>query len=412
MEDNSTTTQQPPKRVLVVDDKPNNLSLVTSLLRPYYEVLLANNGERALRIAAEKLPDLILLDIMMPGMSGFEVCEALKSQPLTAIIPVIFLTARNDGDDFEKAYDIGAVDYVTKPVNAKELLMRVRTHLLISEQRINLVMLNERVTEINEGLEGEVRKRTNDLYSALKRLERQNEDLARFSHIISHNLRGPVASALGLFQLIDITRPDAPGTAEVLSKLKTSVLSIDSILKEITGILQIRERPLEKARPFHLHEVIDTCRHKLGEDPQLSALSIKEELQDDGVLISVRPFVEEVLFRLLQNAIMYRAQDRDPEAMVHFRKEQGNYLIDVVDNGSGIDQKNFDKIFEPYKRLTYTGTGRGLGLYLARAQVQALKGTLTVESEPGQGSVFHITLPELQAEITAGATNPFTRGQR
>ena len=73
----------------------------------------------------------------------------------------------------------------------------------------------------------------------------------------------------------------------------------------------------------------------------------------------------------------------------------------------GIDQKNFDKIFEPYKRLTYTGTGRGLGLYLARAQVQALKGTLTVESEPGQGSVFHITLPELQAEITAGATNPF-----
>ena len=147
-------------------------------------------------MCSSDLPDLILLDIMMPGMSGFEVCEALKFQPLTAIIPVIFLTARNDGDDFEKAYDIGAVDYVTKPVNAKELLMRVRTHLLISEQRINLVMLNERVTEINEGLEGEVRKRTNDLYSALKRLERQNEDLARFSHIISHNLRGPVASAL------------------------------------------------------------------------------------------------------------------------------------------------------------------------------------------------------------------------
>ena len=117
--------EQPGKRVLVVDDKPNNLSLVTSLLRPHYEVLLANNGERALAIARDQLPDLILLDIMMPGMSGFEVCTELKANTETADIPVIFLTARNDSDDFEKAYDIGAVDYTTKPINAKELMMRV-----------------------------------------------------------------------------------------------------------------------------------------------------------------------------------------------------------------------------------------------------------------------------------------------
>lgn len=383
-----------PKRILVVDDKPNNLSLVTSLLKPFYEVMLANNGERAIRTASEKLPDLILLDIMMPGMSGFEVCEVLKSQPLTALIPIIFLTARNDGDDFEKAYDIGAVDYVTKPVNAKELLMRVRTHLLISEQRNHMVMLNERITEINEGLEGEVKKRTSDLYAALRRLEGQNQDLARFSHIISHNLRGPVASALGLFQLINMNDLAAPPNAEVLTRMKESVVNIDTILKEITGILDIREKSPSVPESFHLHDAVERCFARLRKDLVTGTAVVTEELGADDRIISVRSYLEEILYRLLHNALLYCSPERDPDIRVRLRKESGQYFIEVSDNGMGIDPKNWEHIFEPYKRLTYTSAGRGLGLYLARAQAQAIKGTLTVESNPGVGSVFHLVLPD------------------
>ena len=383
-----------PKRILVVDDKPNNLSLVTSLLRPFYEVMLANNGERAIRIATEKLPDLILLDIMMPGMSGFEVCEVLKSQPLTALIPVIFLTARNDGDDFEKAYDIGAVDYVTKPVNAKELLMRVRTHLLISEQRNHMVSLNERITEINEGLEGEVKKRTADLYAALRRLERQNEDLARFSHIISHNLRGPVASALGLLQLINMTNLAAPGNADILVKMRESVLNIDTILKEITGILDIREKPQAMPETFRLHDAVTDCISHLAKDPLIGKLSVNEDLGDDDRITTVRSCLVDILSRLLHNAYMFRSPEREVDIRIRMRHEDGHYMIDVMDNGIGIDPRNWDRIFEPYKKLTYATTGRGLGLYLAKAQAQTIKGSISVESEPGTGSVFHLILPD------------------
>ncbi|MFZ9505169.1 MAG: response regulator, partial [Cyclobacteriaceae bacterium] len=233
--------EQPGKRVLVVDDKPNNLSLVTSLLRPHYEVLLANNGERALAIARDQLPDLILLDIMMPGMSGFEVCTELKANTETADIPVIFLTARNDSDDFEKAYDIGAVDYTTKPINAKELMMRVKTHLLISEQRQRLLSLNKRITFINEELEEEVTKRTMALSRAKESLERQNADLAQFSHLVSHNLRGPVASALGLTQLFDRKNSSNPINSDVIDRMVDSVKNIDTILKDISTILDLRE---------------------------------------------------------------------------------------------------------------------------------------------------------------------------
>ncbi|MFM9076301.1 MAG: response regulator [Bacteroidota bacterium] len=383
-----------PKRILVVDDKPNNLSLVTSLLKPFYEVMLANNGERAIRTASEKLPDLILLDIMMPGMSGFEVCEVLKSQPLTALIPIIFLTARNDGDDFAKAYDIGAVDYVTKPVNAKELLMRVRTHLLISEQRNHMVMLNERITEINEGLEGKVKKRTSDLYAALRRLEGQNQDLARFSHIISHNLRGPVASALGLFQLLNMSDLAAPSNGEVLTRMKESVVNIDTILKEITGILDIREKAPSVPESFHLHDAIENCLSRLKKDLLVGTPVITEDLGPEDHIMSVRSYVEEILYRLLHNAWLYRSPEREPDIRVSLRKESGQYFIEVSDNGLGIDPKNWEQIFEPYKRLTYTSAGRGLGLYLARAQAQAIKGTLSVESNPGVGSVFHLVLPD------------------
>ena len=383
-----------PKRILVVDDKPNNLSLVTSLLKPFYEVMLANNGERAIRTASEKLPDLILLDIMMPGMSGFEVCEVLKSQPLTAIIPIIFLTARNDGDDFEKAYDIGAVDYVTKPVNAKELLMRVRTHLLISEQRNHMVMLNERITEINEGLEGEVKNRTSDLYAALRRLEGQNQDLARFSHIISHNLRGPVASALGLFQLLNFNDLAAPSNVEVLTRMKESVLNIDTILKEITGILDIREKAPSAPERFRLHDAVDHCLVRLRKDMPNDTPVITEEFGPDDRIMAIRSSLEDILYRLLHNAWLYRSPDREPEIRVRLRKESGQFVIEVADNGPGIDPKNWEQIFEPYKRLTYTATGRGLGLYLARAQAQAIKGSLKVESNIGVGSVFQLAFPD------------------
>jgi two-component system sensor histidine kinase/response regulator len=381
------------KRILVVDDKPNNLSLVTSLLRPDYEVLLANNGERAIVVARENAPDLILLDIMMPGMSGFEVCAILKQNPATAEIPVIFLTARNDSDDFEKAYDIGAVDYTTKPINTKELIMRVKTHLLIAEQKNNLVRLNERITHINEELEEEVTKRTRALSIAKESLERQNTDLAQFSHIISHNLRGPVASALGLTQLFDRKNLANPVNSDILNRMVDSVRNIDTILKDISSILDIRENiPTEPDRfdaVSCINEVIQRVI-RLHNDINTSWFSVRSEVTE---IFGFKNYLEKILVHLIENAVQFREHSRTPEIIISIKKSAGHYEILVADNGSGIDPVDFEKIFQPFKKLTYDSPGRGLGLYQVKTMVHNLGGIITVDSSPGAGARFTVQIP-------------------
>ena len=385
--------EQPGKRVLVVDDKPNNLSLVTSLLRPHYEVLLANNGERALAIARDQLPDLILLDIMMPGMSGFEVCTELKANTETADIPVIFLTARNDSDDFEKAYDIGAVDYTTKPINAKELMMRVKTHLLISEQRQRLLSLNKRITFINEELEEEVTKRTMALSRAKESLERQNADLAQFSHLVSHNLRGPVASALGLTQLFDRKNSSNPINSDVIDRMVDSVKNIDTILKDISTILDLRENiPTGSERFDPISSVQSMINLAVAKDLIVSPANFKLEIGVSEVQ-GFRSYFEKILLYLLENAIQFRNPDRELHVVITLNLVSAHYELEVKDNGIGIPEVDQERIFLPFKKLSYSSKGKGLGLYLVKTMTHSIGGSVHVQSTPLGGSVFKVIFP-------------------
>ena len=129
------------KTILVVDDTETNIDILLGLLDEKYDVLVAMDGESALEIADEEELDMVLLDIMMPGMDGYEVCEKLKANPKTHNIPIIFLTAKTDEDSIEKAYDVGGIDYVTKPFKPRELLMRIKTHLIYLETQKTLEML-------------------------------------------------------------------------------------------------------------------------------------------------------------------------------------------------------------------------------------------------------------------------------
>jgi putative two-component system response regulator len=143
--------------ILVVDDTPDNLTLMTGLLKDEYRTKVANNGERALKVAATlPHPDLILLDIMMPGMDGYEVCQRLKADPATAEIPVIFLTAKTEVEDEQKGFDVGCVDYVTKPISPPIVLARVKTHLLLKSAR-------DFLKDQNAYLEAEVERRTKEV---------------------------------------------------------------------------------------------------------------------------------------------------------------------------------------------------------------------------------------------------------
>lgn len=133
MDNSSQNTKK--NTILVVDDQPQNIRLIGTLLREHYNLLIADNGPKAIETALGKMPDLILLDIMMPEMSGFEVCEALKNDKRTREIPIIFLTAKTETEDLLKAFEIGGVDYVTKPFNALEVMARIKTHLELKNSK-------------------------------------------------------------------------------------------------------------------------------------------------------------------------------------------------------------------------------------------------------------------------------------
>lgn len=385
--------EQKAKRILVVDDKPNNLSLVTSILRPEYEVLLANNGERAILIAKDQVPDLILLDIMMPGISGFEVCTILKQNPVTSDIPVIFLTARNDNDDFEKAYDLGAVDYTTKPINVKELLMRIKTHLLIAEQRNNLLKLNERITHINEELEDEVAKRTRALSQAKESLERQNTDLAQFSHIVSHNLRGPVASALGLTQLFDKKNPSNPVNGDVLLRMADSVKNIDAILKDISSILDLRENIPASPDHFDPRPVIDSVISKIQKSFENNIRPVFNVNLQVKELLTYKSYFEKIIFNLIDNAVRFSRPETTPQIDISLQQNQGFWALEIRDNGTGIEEKDMERVFEPFKKLSYESKGRGLGLYEVKTMIHNLGGSVTLTSKIGVGSSFLVKFP-------------------
>lgn len=174
--------------VLVVDDVPENLSLMTIVLKNDYRVKVANNGEKALRIARSvPPPELILLDIMMPGMNGYEVCRELKADPATIEIPVIFVTARTDVDDEKQGLDLGAVDYITKPISRQIVLARIRNHL--------------KLKKLNSDLAGLVALRTQELEEACNRLNALDAGSRDYLRTISHELRTPANGLLGIGQL-------------------------------------------------------------------------------------------------------------------------------------------------------------------------------------------------------------------
>jgi two-component system, sensor histidine kinase and response regulator len=382
------------KSILVVDDKPTNLSLVTSLLRSHYQVFLANDGEKAIAIARDSHPDLILLDIMMPDLSGFEVCVILKQNESTSNIPIIFLTARTSDDDIDNAFSMGGVDYVTKPLRSKELLARIKTHLLVVEQRANLLQMNEETKTLNDNLELLVRQRTKDLQDALEAIEKRNRSLEQFSNIASHNLRGPVASILGLSNILNLEPPSLPTNRTIFESLVQKAEELDSVIKDMSAILEVRDDISSHFSIVGLEELLENGIKALRCEIEKSKVGIETSVPRGLKVFTVHEYLESIIIQLLANAVRYVSTERPPRILIKAIHQENSIVISIEDNGTGIRPENFDKIFEPYKRIASTGSGKGLGLYLVRRQAEALRGRIEVASEYGIGSIFSLSLPQ------------------
>ncbi len=384
--------------IMVVDDMPQNVQVVAGILRNEgFDCIPAISGDQALAVVHKRLPDLILLDIQMPDIDGFEVCRRLQESEETRDIPVIFLTARSSTEDIVKGLKLGAVDYITKPFQQGELLLRVRNHL-------ELKLARERLQHYNEELEAKVRERTVALRVAMEN-EREFKDLhSKFIASVSHQFRTPMTSImLNADLFLRSMQKGSPFPAEKVSEMfSDTVLAVKrmmSMLESNSKFLNIEtliltDSLIEANLCSFSRSAVQTFCAAEASNRTIRVLCTGE----DPTKACIQPFVlETALHELLKNAVQYSAEGTD--ITVEVARTDGSIQIRVSNEGRGVPEYEQDLIFELFRRghqEEEIGKVPGLGIGLAIARVcvqQAMKGRVWCTSSPGESTTFVLEIP-------------------
>jgi two-component system sensor histidine kinase/response regulator len=369
--------------ILIVDDMPANLEVVTNHLeRQGYCAIVALSGDEGIERAEFVRPDLILLDVMMPGLDGFETCRLLKSSDRTRAIPVIFMTALTDTTDKLAGFAAGAVDYVTKPLNGAEVLARIESHLA-------LYALRRQLAEQNAQLQQEIAVRAETQAA----LQRSNTEFEQLAYVASHDMQEPLRKIASYLQLL-AQRYQGQLDADADEFIGYAVDGAKRMQALINDLLAF-SRVGTKAKPFAPTD----C--KLIMQTALADLQFAIEECGGRVQVGDLPTVMgdatqlSQLFRnLLSNAIKFR-RDEPPDVHVHAEPTGSLWRFTVSDNGIGIAAEYFERIFVIFQRLhgrsQYAGTG--IGLAICKKIVERHGGKLEVQSILRKGSTFIFTLP-------------------
>ena len=383
MDTNAATAGAAGMTILIVDDMPANLGVLTDHLEQQgYGVVVAQTGDEAVERADFVRPDLVLLDVVMPGADGFEACRRLKALPGTRDIPVIFMTALAGTDDKLKGFAAGAVDYVAKPIDGAELLARVRTHLALRD-------LHRQLTEQNASLQREIAARER----VQEALQRSNAELEQLAYVASHDMQEPLRMVASYLQLVakryrGQLDPDAD---EFIGYAVDGAKRMQALINDLLAYSRVGTQ----ARPF----VPTDCNAALATATDNLGLAVEESgalLTHDRLPTVVGDGVQLVqLFQnLLANAIRYR-RATPPQVHVGACASDADWHFRVCDNGIGIAPEYFTRIFVLFQRLhgrtEYSGTG--IGLALCKRIVERHGGSIWVESDGCTGSTFHFTLP-------------------
>lgn len=383
-------------RILIVDDAPINIQVLNEALAEEYRTCFATTGSDALSVAKQVIPDIILLDVMMPDMDGFTVCRALKSDPRLADIPVIFVTALVQQEQEALGLEAGGVDYIIKPFNPLLVRLRIRNQLELKSQRDQLKILNNR-------LEAEVKKRTASLEDAVRELE-------HLFYAISHDLRSPLRHINAFTSLLQESCGDCliPDCRTYMDRLGNASLRmgrlVDALLSlpRLWGQLPKRDRVdlsslvHELLAEFALQEPERDLQIKVAEGVVVSG---------DGELLTV------VMRQLLSNAWKF-TRGRKPAA-IEFGKgmTDGREFFFVRDNGVGFDMAHADKLFGIFQKLHPDTDFEGIGVGLATAQriIKAHGGTIMAEGSVDGGAAFYFTIPH---HPTLNVSPPVSVGQQ
>ncbi len=410
--------------ILVVDDTRANLRLLTEILSNQgYHVRPAPGGSRALSAARSNPPDLILLDIMMPEMSGYEVCEQLKADPSTAEIPIIFISAMSEVLDKVKAFSAGGVDYITKPFQAEEVLARVETHLTLWGLRRSLqeknVLLREEITKRQE-MEEVLRQKNEDLAGTLRLLKNtqkqlvESEKMAALGSLVAgvaHEINTPIgvgvtaASTLAnrTRTLMESYKSGGLKGAELKSYLGSAERSTSLMLGNLQRAQELVEsfkqvavdQACLESRVFAVKTYIEKTLISLGPKLKQTGHNIIINGDPELAINSYPGAFSQIITNLVMNSVNHAYRDKHTGNLCfEFHKEDGHMVLEYSDDGSGIPPENINRIFEPFFTTARSEGGTGLGLHIVyNLATQTMGGSIRCESRVGEGTHFFLRLP-------------------
>lgn len=364
------------RKILVVDDDRLNIRILAGILKGEgYTLVEANSGERALLAYADFLPDLVLLDVMMPGIDGFETCRRLNRTYGGNCAPVIFITAKNESDDLVEGLSAGGVDYLPKPFKAKEVLARIRSHLqnrILSEQRKQLV----------------------------DQLSNANAAKNRFLGMAAHDLRNPLASIRGLAEFLreGAVGPLSVDQLDLINTIHSASQSMLDLVNELLDVATIESGELKIYRePHNLADLI--AKSVAMTNIEAAKKNTRVTIETRGlapVLMLDAAKMRQVIDNLLSNAVKYSPPGSAITATIQSAPAHGTFGFAVQDQGPGIPDNERDKLFKDFSRLSAQPTAgeksTGLGLAICRKIVEAHGGIITAENLPAGGCEFRVLL--------------------
>lgn len=352
--------------ILVVDDNQENLRVVSSFLQEKdYKIALALNGKSALEILENNPIDLILLDIMMPEMDGFEVCRIIKKNKATSEIPLIFLSAKDQTEDIVQGFTIGAVDYITKPFHRDELLVRVKNHL--------------------------------DLYFAKKEIVEMNKTRDKLYSIVAHDIRTPFANIIQMLSIIsdgtiEIGSSEYLEIIEILKQRSKDSYNFLNNLLQWTKIQSVNDMP--DFRLVNISAIISDCVNLHIGAAQSKNIVVKIDLNEEIEVVCDEVTIHAVFRNLISNAIKFTPEGGIITCSV--QEDDNSYTFSIEDSGVGIHEDLIKKIFEEQKIISTKGTsnesGSGLGLVLVKEFVAKNNGQFKIKNRTEGGLCASITL--------------------
>ena len=368
--------------ILVVDDNPTNLQvLLESLKRTGFKILVARTGESAIQQAEYGKPDLILLDVMMPGIDGFETCRRFKTLDAFKEIPIIFMTALTDTTDKLKGFQAGGVDYVTKPLQHEEVLARVVTHLTIRR------------------LQQELRQQHALLQEQHAQLQALNASKDKFFSIISHDLRSPLSAVLvGLRLLTDTeSRLTDNEKNELIRDSHRTVEQLYNLLDNLLVWSRLQRGLMEYApQPLDLRPLFERNATLFAANAEQKQIAIRQTVAEPVIAFADSHMIDAIIRNLISNALKFT----EARGAITLSARQNDQRVEmaVADTGIGMDAETVAKLFRLDVRYNQLGTagekGTGLGLNVCKEFAEKNGGSIAVESVVGAGTTFRVTLPK------------------